>query len=145
MAGRTVTNYARRYVRDRAEAHMNCSVTITRHNAGVLDQDTGLYTADTGKVIYRGIARIWDSSTGAIINVGDADLATTVVYCSIPYDSAVPRVDDTLTVTESPGDPALVDRAFRILFIDGGGLARATRKMQISAIAQNRSWSPEDY
>lgn len=144
MTGRTVSDYARRYVRDRAQAHMNCTIILSRHRDGLLDPDSGLYTADTGKVIYRGKARIWDSTTGAIINVGEADLATTATYCSIPFDSEMPRVDDLIRVISAPVDGALESRGFRVMNVDGGGLIRATRRMQITALAENRSWRPDD-
>ena len=144
MSGRTVSNYARKYVRSRAEAHMNCQIILSRHRDGYLDSASGLYTADSGTVYYEGIGRIWDSNTGAIINVGEADLATTVTYCSVPFDTPIPRVDDLLRVVQCSHDPALVGRGFRIIGLDGGGLARATRRMQISALSENRSWRPED-
>lgn len=144
MSGRTVSDYARRYVRDRAQAHMNCTIILSRHRDGLLDPTSGLYTADTGKVIYRGIARIWDSTTGAIINVGEADLVTTVTYCSVPFDAAMPRVDDLVRVVTSPSDDTLETRGFRVMNVDGGGLMRATRRMQITALAENRSWRPDD-
>lgn len=144
MKGRTVSNYARAYVRGRAMAHMTSEVRISRHRDGELDTATGLYTADTGKKIYEGIARIWDSGTGAVINAGEADLVTTVTYCSVPFSAPIPRIDDLLVVTHSPSDGALLNRGFRIIAIDGGGLARATRRLQISALSENRSWRPED-
>ena len=144
MKGRTISNYARSYVRGRAMAHMTSTVLISRHRDGALDTNTGMYTADTGKKIYEGIARIWDSGTGSVINVGEADLVTTVMYCSIPFAAPVPRIDDLLVVTYSPSDEALLNRGFRIIAIDGGGLARATRRLQISALSENRSWRPED-
>lgn len=144
MRHRTVSKYARNYVRARAVAHMDCQVVLSRHRDGYLDQSSGLYTADTGTVIYKGIARIWDSNTGTIINVGEADLATTATYCSIPFDSEVPRVDDLLRVVSASIDTALETRGFRVVGVDGGGLTRATRRMQITALAENRSWRPED-
>jgi hypothetical protein len=122
---------------------MNCVIILSRHKDGYLDTGSGTYTAQSGEIIYEGIARIWDSNTGAIINVGEADLSTTVTYCSIPFDSPIPHNDDLVRVITAPGDIALVTRGFRVMGLDGGGLARATRRMQISALAENRSWRPE--
>lgn len=140
----TVSDYARTYLRDRVQGHMNCTIELLRHRDSSLDETTGLYTAVSKTSVYSGVARIWEASSGSIVEVGEADLALVSTYCSIPFDvDVMPHRDDQVLVTACPGDPDLVGRGYRVLMIDGGGLMRATRKMQLIAQAENRAWRPE--
>lgn len=143
MARITVTDYARRYVRDRAQSHMNCTVVLSRFKRGTLDETTGRYTATTGTVLYTGLARIWSSNTGNVFDVSGTEMSMVSTYCSFPWDVAMPHKDDKIEVVTCPGDADLVGRVFRIIYVDGGGLMTATRKTQIVGQTENRSWDPE--
>ena len=138
---RTVSTRSRAYVRSYAEAQFNCQVRIFKNTTPALNTTTGLYEATEGVDVYSGVARIWNVEGAGIITVGEADLATQSTFCSIPWDATpVPDVDQTVVVTACPGDSDLVGRSFRIMSVDGGGLMRATRRMQITGITENRSW-----
>lgn len=140
----TVSNYARAYVRARAEAHMNSSVRINRGGRGVsLDRTTGLATTNTGSLIYTGKARIWSLDKNGPVSIGDSDLVLQTTQISIPWQtSTIPDNDDVVTVTACPGDPDVVGRSFRIIGTDGAALSRATRRLTCVTLAENRSWNP---
>ena len=138
---RTVTPWARSYVRSHSEAHFNCQVSINRHADWTLDGVSGELEITQGNSIYSGEARIWSSDTGSVLALGEADINTMATYVSIPWDaSPVPDRDDIVTVSSCPGDPDLAGRAFRIMSVDGGGLMRATRRMQVTALSESASW-----
>ena len=140
---RTVSNYARRYVRARAEAQMTCHVRIYRHEDPVFDDETGLMTSSHGTKIYEGDARLWYAQGGNVVELGDADINMMNTYVSIPWDSdPVPHRDDIVMVDSCALDPDLVDRAFRVMNTDGGGLMNATRKMTVSTFAESHTWEP---
>lgn len=140
----TVSDYAKRYLKDRVQSHMNCTVAITRLKRGAFNEVTGLYTATVGAEVYTGPARIWSSNAGTVFDSGGGELAMVTTYCSIPQDVVpVPDKDDQIEVQGCPGDPDLVGRVFRIIFVDGGGLMTPTRKMQIVSQSENRSWDLE--
>lgn len=137
---RTISPRAKAYVRRAAEAQFTCSVRIFTNTVPTLDANTGLYTADEGTDVYSGPARIWSVDGGGVIAVGEGDYAMQSTYCSIPWDhTPVPEADNTVVVTAAE-DASLVGRSFRIMSVDGGGQARATRRMQITGLTENRSW-----
>lgn len=136
----TISNYARAYVRARAEAHMNCTVKITRgQRPAYLDRSTGLVTAATANVIYTGKARLWSLDKNSNVNIMETDLVTQNVYISVPWKVA-PHNDDIVVVTVCPGDADVVGRAFRVIGQDGAALTRATRRLTCVTLGENRSW-----
>jgi len=138
----TVSDYARRYLKDRVQSHMTSKVTINRIQRGALNESTGLYTADSGTLIYSGEARIWTVNTGTVFDTGAGEMALASTYCSIPQDSVVPNKDDQVVVLYCPGDLDLDGRVFRVVYVDGGGLMTPTRRMQIIAQVENRNFDP---
>ena len=137
---RTISPRAKAYVRRAAEAQFTCTVRIFTPTDPTLDTNTGLYTSVEGAETYNGPARIWSVDGGQLIEVGEGDYAFQSTYCSIPWDhQPIPQVDQQVEVVASD-DPGLVGRAFRIMSVDGGGQARATRRMQITGMTENRTW-----
>lgn len=140
---RTVSTWAKSYVRGAAEAQFNCTVRIFPNGTPTLNATTGAYSAAEGVETYNGPARIWSADGGVTMNLGEGDYATTTTYCSIPWDATpVPENDNQIEVMACPGDPNLVGKVFRVMSVDGGGQMRATRRMQVTALAKNRSWQP---
>jgi len=140
---RTVSAWAKSYVRNSAEAQFDCTVRIFISSTPTLNTTTGAYTSVEGATIYTGPARIWSVDGGVLMNLGEGDYATMTTYCSIPWDATpVPENDNQIVVTDSPGDPNLVGKVFRVMSVDGGGQMRATRRMQVTALTENRSWQP---
>lgn len=138
---RTISPRAKAYVRRAAEAQFQCSVRIFETTVPTLDTVTGLYSSVEGTDVYDGPARIWSVEGAGTVTVGEGDIALQSTYCSIPWDATpVPEVDNQVLVTDCADDPELVGRSFRIMSVDGGGQTRATRRMQITALTENRSW-----
>jgi Family of unknown function (DUF6093) len=137
---RTISPRAKAYVRRAAEAQFTCTVRIFATTVPTLNTTTGLYTSSEGAEVYSGPARIWSVDGGQVIAVGEGDYAYQSTFCSIPWDTVpVPDVDQQIEVLTSD-DTDLVGRTFRIMSVDGGGQARATRRMQITGMTENRSW-----
>jgi hypothetical protein len=137
---RTVSRWSKAYVRRAAEAQFTCTVRVFKNAPVTLNATTGLYTADEGVEVYNGPARIWSVDGGGVIAVGEGDYAMQSTYCSIPWDhTPIPEMDDQVEVLASD-DTNLVGRTFRIMNIDGGGQMRATRRMQLTGLTENRSW-----
>lgn len=140
---RTISARTKNWVQKSAEYQFSCTVRIFRNGSATLNSSTGLYESVEGEDIYSGPARIWSSDTGGIYVVGDADIAHRDTFCSIPWDATpIPRNDDTVEVLTSPSDPDLVGRTFRIMAVDGGGQVLPTRRMRLTGLAENRSWTP---
>lgn len=136
----TVSNYIRSYVRARAEAHMNCTILITRGTRpAYLDPTTNTVTAHGKSTVYKGKARIWSVAANTPTGIGETDLILNSATISVPW-SINPRNDDTIFVMACPGDPDLVGRGFRITGNDGGALMRATRNLSVVTVGENRSW-----
>lgn len=138
---RTISPRAKAYVRRAAEAQFQCSVRIFETTVPTLNASTGLYTSVEGADVYAGPARIWSVDGSGVVMVGEGDLALQSTYCSIPWDATpVPEVDNQVVITACADDPELVGRSFRIMSVDGGGQTRATRRMQVTGLTENRSW-----
>lgn len=137
---RTISPRAKTYVRRAAEAQFACTVRIFQTTVQALNTGTGLYTAVEGADVYAGPARIWSVDGAGVIATGEGDFAMQSTYCSIPWDhTPVPEVDQQVLVVSSD-DTGLIGRTFRIMSVDGGGQMRATRRMQITGLTENRSW-----
>jgi hypothetical protein len=144
-----VSPYARNYVRSHATAHMYYTISIVRMLTGVFDEATGGIVPAVGTEIYNGPARIWTVSGPQVISVGEDQMAFTATNISIPWDvDPVPHRDDIATVLtyephEGFGDPALLDRSFRILDVQLGGQMYATRRMSVLAIGESSAWGQD--
>jgi hypothetical protein len=125
---------------------MYYTVSITRMVQGVFDEATGGIKPEIGFEVYTGPARIWTVSGPQVIAVGEDQMSFTQTNISIPWDAdPVPHRDDIATVlTYEPhtgfGDPALLDRSFRVLDVQLGGQMYATRRMSVLAIGDSAAW-----
>lgn len=137
----TVSQRSQQYVRNRVQQHMAATVTLYRYGSTEFDDDTGMVEVPSRSSIYEGIARIWQTNEGQVVIAGDSDIATLTTNISIPWDSVMPCKDDIVVVKSNPGDVGLVGRAFRVLYVDGGGLIGGARRMQCSALADSAVWS----
>lgn len=134
---RTISKRAKAYVRRAAEAQFDCQIIIWRNGEAVFNEGDGSYTP-VSTMIYSGSARIWELSDGGVLVTGEATFPLRSTYCSIPWDhEPVPHNDDTIQIVTMPDDPDMPGRSFRIMSVDGGGAARATRKMTITGIVEN--------
>jgi hypothetical protein len=139
---RTVSTWAKSYVRNVAEHQFTSSVRIHKVGTPVLDTVTGIYTSVEGADVYEGPARIWSVDGSGVLSLGEGDYAMQATYCSIPWDAEpVPDVDDQVEVIASD-DTELIGQRFRVMSVDGGGLTRATRRLSLAGLTENRSWQP---
>ncbi len=136
----TVSNYARSYVRARAEVHMNCTVTIYAKSTNEFDVNTGLVTSGFAAEIYEGKARVYSIDGGGTLNLGEALISTKTTYCSIPWDTPYVAVDSVVVINDMPGDVENESTTWRVISVDGGGLMRATRRLQIVAWTSSADW-----
>lgn len=140
----TVSARARAYVRARAQAHMNCTVKIYAISDQIFDEDTGMVRSKFGEVLYTGNGRVYSIDGGGSINVGEAVIATKSTYCSIPWDSPYIPVDSVVVIGDLPGDTFNEDSTWRVLAVDGGGLMRATRRLQLSSWTSDAYWTEDN-
>ncbi len=140
---RTVSSRTKAIVRKQAEAQFSCTVRIWTPAPASFDAASGQYTSNEGAEKYRGAARIWSVQANGVLSVGEGDLAMQATYCSIPWNhTPIPDVDDWVEMLSSD-DTDLPGRTWRVIGVDGGGLMRATRRLQITGMTENRSWRPE--
>ena len=141
-----VSPYARNYVRRHATGHMYYTVSIVRMLQGVFDEVSGEIASKVNFEVYVGPARIWTVAGPQVLAVGEDQMSFTQTNMSIPWNATpVPQRDDIATVmTYEPhpgyGDPALLDRSFRILDVQLGGQMYATRRMSVLAIQPSAAW-----
>lgn len=135
-----VSSRTQRYVRARARANMLGVVQIIRAVKPTYDAITLLMTAASAQTVYEGAARIYAAQASAPIYVGEGIIATTGTIVSLPYDAAVPKVDDIVVVVTFGSDPALETDTLLIKDVGGGGLIRATRQLACVAYQANRWW-----
>lgn len=139
MAGRPVSARTKAYARSWVLSHHNIEIEVTRQLVSGLDEDTGLIRVSHDGTGYVGSARFWLSDDGRSVMVGEGDFTTVSTYISLPWDaSPVPELDEYVIVTSAYDDPALVDKVFRIVGVDGGGFMRAARRLAVTAVTENR-------
>ena len=138
----TVSDYARRYVRERAQDHMAATITLYRHADTInFDELTGIAEIPLGStVVYAGKARVWTSNSGGAIVVGEAEIATISTNVSIPLDAPMPKKDDIVVVDTNPHDAVTVGTAYRVMSINGGGLIGSVRQMSCTAFTDSSFW-----
>lgn len=135
VSGRSVA-----YVRDRIQSLMTCRVSIYDSGNRILNPDTGRVTTSLTNPWYTGKARIWESSTGATVMMGDAAVTLMQTNISIPIDSGMPKKDQIVVVHSAPQDTDLEGRAFRVIAVDGGGQIGAARRMTVTAYTDSDVW-----
>jgi hypothetical protein len=140
----TVSDRTRTFVRSHSEAHMNCVVSVYGVAEQIFDEQTGLVRSKLGDVLYSGKGRIYSIDGGGSLNIGEAVIATKSTYCSIPWDSPYIAVDSIVIINEMPGDTFNSDTTWRVLAVDGGGLMRATRRLQLVSLTTDGYWVEEN-
>lgn len=135
-----VTSRTLAYVRRRAEAAMTGTVKVLSLIAPTYDDNTLIMTTGVATQIYQGVARIRTELAGGAIVAGDSVIQTSATTVSLPYDAAVPKIDDIVVVLSFGADTELEDDVFQIKDVGGGGLIRATRQLQVVAYRANRWW-----
>jgi hypothetical protein len=134
---RTISPRAKAYVRRAAEYQFECEILIYRNTVSTFNTTTGHYEP-VNEQVYSGPARIWELDQAGSLAIGEATFPLRATYCSIPWDhTPVPHNDDTIEVVSAPDDNDLPGRTFRVVAVDGGGQARATRRMHITGIVEN--------
>jgi hypothetical protein len=129
-----------RYVRQRALANMLGQVRVLHVVPPVYDENTLVATGGVATVLYSGRARIYTEQASAAIFTGEAVIQTGATIISLPYNAAVPKVDDIVIVDSFGADTDLEDDVFSITDVGGGGLMRATRQLSVKAYRANRWW-----
>lgn len=137
---RPFTPRTQAYVRRRVLADMTAVIRVLRVLNPALDPISLIMTSGTQEVIYSGRARIRAVSGGGSIIAGEEVIATSNTSISIPFDAALPRVDDVVLVDTFGSDIEQVTRAFLVRDVDGGGLLRAMRTMTCTAYQGSRWW-----
>lgn len=128
---------------------MYYTIRIERMASGVFDEETGQIVPSVKMSIYTGPARITSVTGPQVLGVGEDQMAYVQANISIPWDTdPVPYRDDIATVLNFDphsdyGDPALINRSFRILTVDFGGQMYAVRRMTASAIEQSAAWGED--
>lgn len=91
---------------------------VFRAVAPVFDPDDPLGTSftdpNTDVVLYEGVCRVTPSGPGTEVMIGDELVVMRNVAIYLPWDAAVPMVDDFVLVTASSLDSELEGRQFRI-------------------------------
>lgn len=128
------------YVRARARANMLGSIQIFRLLAPTMNSSTLIMTTGTPTEVYSGPARIYTETQGGAVIVGESVLQTAATTISLPYNAALPKIDDVAVVISFGSDPELEDDAYQIKAVGAGGLIRATRQLQVMAYRANRWW-----
>lgn len=140
MARPPASSRTQRYVRARALANMTAQVRIVRAAKATMDTTSLHLTAVLASTIYEGVARVYSTQGSAPIYAGEGIIATSGTQVSLPYDAAIPRVDDVVLVLAFGSDPELADDTFQVKDVGGGGLIRATRLLTCVAYQANRWW-----
>jgi hypothetical protein len=118
---------------------MTSYVHIHQRSADTFSDTTGLVVTGFGTLLYAGVARIYQLG-GNTIDLGEGQIAMNTTYCSIPWDSQSPTIDNVLQINTCPEDDNLNGTTWRILNVDGGGLVRVVRRLQITEWDSNRYW-----
>lgn len=138
MVAYPISRRAIDYVRARATAVMQYTCRIERVSAGSFDEDDLEYTPGSRETIYEGMCRIWETSGGAPVVIGDVDVVMQSTNLSIPWDTPVlPRRNDEVLILSSPTDPFYVGKRFQIQDSAKVGEMRATRRFSVIAMEKS--------
>jgi hypothetical protein len=128
---------ARKYVRSRATAVMECTCRITRGSRPEgYDEDTLVFTPEgLAELVYEGVCRIWEVQGASSVVVGDTDVYQVSTNLSIPWDSPeiVQRYDE-VTVLTAPQDSQMVGKRYEITTVAKAGELRATRRFEVTGL-----------
>ena len=137
-----------------AERNMVDRVLVWRPAEPVLLDGYGRLQSQVDFYVYDGKARVWSTTGPLTIGVGDEPRYSSQTFCSIPLakpdpfsnpESSIaesPRVDDIVQVQQHR-DPLMLDRYFRVVDVEAGGLLPPCRRMQLVGIQASRQWGED--
>jgi D-alanyl-D-alanine carboxypeptidase len=119
-------------LREEAEARMVDACVITRAGGDeVFDPNTGDYTTPPGSTVYSGKCEVQvsDGLNAREAEAGGTELTVTRVTVKLPVNAVTGQVrdGDTVRLTSSTNDPALVDQVFRVVGLHAKTYASARR------------------
>lgn len=124
---------AKAYIRRRASGNQMLTDTcrITRPTGDSYLDANNDYVPVEGPVIYEGPCRLWESSSGMAVQIGDGELVVSSTFLSLPWDIfPIPSENDVCLITMSD-DNDVIGRTVTLGGPARGGNLRATRKYQI--------------
>lgn len=137
-----------------AERNMVDEVTIWRPAEPVLLSYDGKLMSQVDIYVYEGPARVWNVQGPLTMGIGDEPTYYSQTFCSIPLSYPDPFSNPTMPIPESPRvddivqifqhrDPLMLDRFFRVVDVEAGGLLPACRRMQLVGIQASKQWGPD--
>ena len=123
-----------------SEGTMNSTITLARPSDGYFDEANRAYVPPNGDVYYTGCAGITPAEGGIVMDLGDEPTYHASITWSIPADSALPWVDDVLTIVANT-DQDVEGRVFRVTSVKVGGRIVASTSGNATGIAPSRQWS----
>lgn len=132
------------YMQTKMLGQMQNVVAVRRPQGPSFNTTTGVYTANTTTTpVYSGKARIYPSSGGGNVPLGDGYLTMrTMIVSVMAAGSEVIQVNDLLVVTTAYDEPSLLNKWFRILDVDISGVLDPTRKLTCTEVEAN-SFHPQ--
>jgi len=115
-------------------------IRVVRTSGPVLDSSTLKVTLTSTATVYEGKARIWAINSAGVTIVGENVYNNSSTYVAIPFNAPIPRQDDVVLVLADQGDTSVVNQAFHILDVNGGGLLQSHRILTCAAYAGSRFW-----
>lgn len=136
-----ISPFSRAYLRKRAAQKMEDACEIWHPTEVSFDRSTGVASLGKGTVLYSGPCRIWQTTPGDHVMIGDEQATVTQTYLSLPYDAYTPRHDDVVRVTKA-SDPELVGDYFQAIAASVSGGLRASRRFKVAVYKSGRkdSW-----
>ena len=122
-----------------ANATMVHSVVISRNSLASWNNLTKRTEYASESVVYSGQAHIWKVTGPVQVQLGDEPQFFSNTYCSIPLTAAEPMVDDIVLVTLHPS-PKLVNRMFRVMDVEDGGVLPSCYRMLLQGVEASRAW-----
>lgn len=124
---------ARSYLTKMVVGQMTSTVSIERPGAPTFNATTGAITGVKASDLWSGPARIY-GTRGSLTSLGDGVVSLGQTNISIPQTAPLPHVDDIVTVTFSPDDPALTGRRYRIVDVTEGGILSPMRVLTVTTV-----------
>lgn len=126
------SNIALDYLRDKATEVMTSECRIERVSLPSFDESSGTAVPGGRVTVYEGKCRIWETSQGGPIMIGEDDVVMQNTQLSIPWDvNPVPKRHDEVEITASQSDSAIVGRRFVIDSSAKAGELRPTRRFTV--------------
>jgi hypothetical protein len=134
--------YARTLAATAMAGRRLCTVEVRRAPGDpVLNPSTLVAEVVEGALVYSGPARIWSVNASGNTNLGDAGshpLRSTQV--DLPETATRIQVDDVVKVVACPYDADLVGRSAVVTGVDGGGILRGSRRLNVTSLYEDKHW-----